>query len=101
MGRPKKERPEGVDLKPWTIREVSNEARNAARIGAKKEGKSLGQWVEASILNSLKKSTNQKTEVSNPADVVDVVKLLSDKIDKLSGEINEINKPWWDKIRGK
>lgn len=49
-------------VKPWTIKNVSPEARNAAIAAAEREKKDLGPWIGAAILRTIK--TDRETDRS-------------------------------------
>lgn len=40
--------------KPWTIKNISWEARNAAIAASDREGLTIGAWLERAILNTIK-----------------------------------------------
>lgn len=82
----------------WAVRDVSHEARTAAKLCAKKDRTPLGEWVSNAILQNAKKSRESKKEIARPEDVMDHLKTMFDKIEKLS---NRMEKPWWEKILGK
>ena len=44
---------------PWAIRSVSLEARNAATAAARREGLSLGEWIDRAIRQQVKAERNQ------------------------------------------
>lgn len=83
----------------WTVRDVPNEARNAARLYAKKEGKSLGLWLGETILKGCGRADKQPRNLARPSD--DIMKSLQEMHARMDQLSNTISKSWWDKVRGK
>lgn len=91
-GRPKKVA--AVDLARWTIL-VPWETRISVTKAAERQQKSLNAWIDKALLDASRGELMQKREVAKPEDVMDVIKQMSEKIDKIK---EEVNKPWWKKI---
>lgn len=67
----------------WSLRNMSPEVINAAKIAAKRDNEFVSVWVSKTIMNAAQQSLKSKREVAKPEDILSVVKDLSDKIDKL------------------
>lgn len=91
-GRPKKVA--AVDLARWTIL-VPWETRISVTKAAERQHKSLNAWIDKALLDASRGELTQKREVAKPEDVMDVIKQMSEKLDKIK---EEVNKPWWKKI---
>jgi hypothetical protein len=91
-GRPKKT--DSVELSRWTIL-VPWETRSSATKAAERSGKAINVWLDTALLEASRGELTKKREVAKPEDVMDVIKALSDKMDKIT---EEVNKPWWKKI---
>lgn len=95
-GRPKKVA--AVDLTRWTII-VPWETRIAVDKAAKRENRNLSDWINAALLKEAQGVLTAKREVAKPEDVMDVIKSMAEKLDRLSDKVNERNKPWWRKFK--
>lgn len=96
VGRPKKVA--SVDLSRWTII-IPWETRVAVTKSAEREKMPLNDWIGNALLEASRDVLSAKREVAKPEDVMDVIKNMADKIDKLSDRVNESNKPWWKRSR--
>lgn len=91
-GRPKKVA--AVDLSRWTII-VPWETRIAVTKAAERDNVNLNEWINEVLLKEARGVLTGKREIAKPEDVLDVIKGMADKLDKLS---SEVNKPWWKRI---
>lgn len=91
-GRPKKIA--AVDLSRWTIL-VPWETRISVTKAAERNKVSLNDWIDRALLNASREVLTEKREVAKPEDVMDVIKNMAEKLDKLS---DKVNKPWWKRI---
>lgn len=89
----------------FTVRDVSEEAKNAVRIYARKAKKTQGKWLEEIILKAAKETFSKTTDVARLEDVSDIIKEMSDRIkgleslsDKVEELSNRANKPWWRRL---
>lgn len=48
------------DIKPWTVKGVSPETRNAAIAAAQREGMVMGEWLARAILGQVQAERNAK-----------------------------------------
>lgn len=92
-GRPKKVA--AVDLSRWTIL-VPWETRIAVTKAAERNGVSLNEWINEALIKESRGVLTEKREIAKPEDVLDVIKALSEKVDKIT---REVNKPWWKKFK--
>lgn len=53
--------PDGRSAYTWVVDGVSPEAQEAARVGAEREGTSLGEWTQAVILQAAKARSGYRT----------------------------------------
>lgn len=53
------------DPKPWSIRGVHPEVRNAALAAAKCNGVTIGEWLDRAIRSHIKIGRNPKENLSN------------------------------------
>lgn len=79
----------------WAVRGVTQEARNAAKIAAKKSGNSLGAWLPRKIIEIAQPElTTRSKAVARQEDVFDILENLSNKFEKdfsdLRGQIEDI-----------
>jgi len=70
------------DPKPWSIRGVHPEVRNAALAAAKREGVTIGEWLDRAIRLHVQSSRKQGENTSNNAvrqasDLSDAERLVS------------------------
>lgn len=70
------------DPKPWSIRGVHPEVRNAALAAAKREGVTIGEWLDRAIRSHVKGGRKQGQNVSDNAvrrvaDLSDAERLVS------------------------
>ncbi|KXV02385.1 hypothetical protein [Acetobacter cerevisiae] len=70
------------DPKPWSIRGVHPEVRNAALAAAKREGVTIGEWLDRAIRSQVKSVRKQGENVSDnavrqAADLSDAERLVS------------------------
>jgi hypothetical protein len=91
-GRPKKVA--AIDLTRWTIL-VPWETRTSVTKAAEREGNNLNTWIDNALLNASREVLVGKKEIAKPEDVMDVIKQMAEKIDKLS---DKVNMPWWKRI---
>lgn len=68
----------------WSIRGVRYETRIASKKAAKKENKKLFEWVEEKLNEAAHQVLSRKPLPAKPDNVIDILKSLSDKIEKLS-----------------
>ena len=79
----------------WAVRGVSQEAKNAAKIAAKKSATSLGVWLSRKIIEAAQAELTDKSKViARQEDVFDILENLSNKFDRdlseLRGQIQEM-----------
>lgn len=91
-GRPKKS--SVVDLSRWTIL-IPWETRVAVTKAATRANIPLNDWLDKVLIQTSREALTGKQEIAKPDDVLDVIKQMADKIDKLT---DKVNKPWWKKI---
>jgi hypothetical protein len=91
-GRPKKVA--AVDLARWTIL-IPWETRISVTKAAERQQKSLNEWIDKALLDASRNVLVGKREVAKPEDVMDVIKQMAEKIDKLS---DKVDKPWWKRM---
>jgi hypothetical protein len=91
-GRPKKIA--AVDLARWTIL-IPWETRISVTKAAERQQKSLNEWIDKALLDASRDVLVGKREVAKPEDVMDVMKQMAEKIDKLSDKVNQ---PWWKRM---
>ncbi len=91
-GRPKKVA--AVDLARWTIL-IPWETRISVTKAAERQQKSLNEWIDKALLDASRDVLVGKREVAKPEDVMDVMKQMAEKIDKLSDKVNQ---PWWKRM---
>jgi len=91
-GRPKKVA--AVDLARWTIL-IPWETRISVTKAAERQQKSLNEWIDKALLDASRDVLVGKREVAKPEDVMDVMKQMAEKIDKLS---DKVDKPWWKRM---
>jgi len=70
------------DPKPWSIRGVHPEVRNAALAAAKREGVTIGEWLDRAIRSHVRSGRKQEENVSDNAvrqvaDLSDAERLVS------------------------
>lgn len=70
------------DPKPWSIRGVHPEVRNAALAAAKREGITIGEWLDRAIRSHVKSARKQgentlDNTVRQAADLSDAERLVS------------------------
>lgn len=53
-------------FKPWTIKSVANEVRDLANIAARREGLTVGQWLERVIRAATTESDGRSLTLSPP-----------------------------------
>jgi len=88
-----------LTLSTWTVRDVPNESRNAARMYSKKEGKPLGLWIGEAILKACGRADKQPRNLARPShDIMEALLEMQNRMDKMS---ETINKPWWERVIGK
>lgn len=54
------------DVKPWTVRGVPPEVRNAALSAAKRSGMGVGEWLDRAIRHYVQHEKNAALETSQP-----------------------------------
>jgi len=91
-GRPKKVA--AVDLSRWTIL-VPWETRISVTKAAERNGANLNEWIDKTLLKESREVLMGKREIAKPEDVMDVIKNMAEKLDKLS---DKVDKPWWKRI---
>jgi len=74
--------------KPWSIRGVHPEVRNAALAAAKRDGMTIGEWLDRAIRSHVKSNNNPRetlsdNSVQHATDLSDAERLVS-MIAKLS-----------------
>ena len=62
-------------MQPWTIKSMSTEARDMAVIAARREGLTVGQWLERVIREAASDRSAVVVNKSAPANPFDVVRL--------------------------
>jgi len=76
-----------AETKPWTIKGISWEVRNAAIAAADRQHATIGEWVSRAVLGQVQAETNQSRAVvdpqadhsaprSDPADGLDTIERL-------------------------
>ena len=66
----------------WAVRGVSHEARNAAKMAARKSQDSLGSWVSRKILEAAQAELRDgKQEIARQEDVLNILETLSNKFE--------------------
>ena len=93
----------------WAVRGVSQEAKNAAKIAAKKSATSLGVWLSRKIIEAAQTELTEKSRaITRQEDVFDILENLSNKFDKdlsgLRGQIEEMKsqkRPWLQSLFNK
>lgn len=55
------------DVKPWTVRGVPPEVRNAALSAAKRSGMGVGEWLDRAIRHYVQHEKNGSLETTKPA----------------------------------
>ena len=91
-GRPKKVA--AVDLSRWTIL-VPWETRISVTKAAERNRDNLNEWIDKALLDASRDVLVGKREIAKPEDVMDVIKKMAEKLDKLS---DKVDKPWWKRI---
>lgn len=111
-------RPKSVDettSAPWTIRGVNNETRTAVKKAAKKDGLTVGEWVDRTLLDAAKSTLGTD---GKPKDVGPTIEeMMSDfmknyaasqqdqesRMNAIQTEIDKINeyrsKSWFQRLR--
>lgn len=56
----------GDEVKPWTVRGVPPEVRNAALSAAKRSGMGVGDWLDRAIRHYVQHEKNAALETSQP-----------------------------------
>lgn len=78
----------------WGIRGVSRDARNAAKINARKEGVSIGEWLETAIWEQAK--AQKPSAVGNTLE--DTLKVLTETLERQNTRLDKLetskNKSW-------
>jgi hypothetical protein len=64
-------------MQPWTIKSMSTEARNVAVIAARREGLTVGQWLERVIREAASDRSDLVANKSAPVDVVRLAPLVA------------------------
>lgn len=82
----------------WMIRNFPIEVKSAVNMAAKKQRKSIPEWVSPILLIEAQNQLTGKQEIAKPEDVADVLKEVFNKLEELS---NKVNKPFWMKLLGK
>lgn len=54
------------DVKPWTVRGVPPEVRNAALSAAKRSGMGVGEWLDRAIRHYVQHEKNASLEAQQP-----------------------------------
>lgn len=68
------------DIKPWTIKGIPPEARNAAIAAADREKMNIGEWIERAILTAIKSDRQlQLVElpVKHQSDIGEIERLVA------------------------
>jgi len=94
-GRPKKV--SAVDLSRWTIL-VPWETRISVTKAAERNNVPLNDWINKALIKESREVLMGKRELAKPEDVMDVIKNMAEKLDKLSDKVNESNKPLWKRV---
>ena len=84
----------------WTIRGITSEAKNAAKMASKKADEFLGSWLSRKIIEAAHQDVTKKKDIAKQEDVYDILIKLSDRFDKeistLHKSIEEVKqKPNW------
>src|ERR1700685_2064882 len=53
---------------PWNVAGIAPEAREAARVSARREGLSVGEWLTRHILSDLRQETDTPPDASQAPD---------------------------------
>jgi len=91
-GRPKKVG--ALDLARWTIL-VPWETRSSVTKAAERQSMPLNEWIDKALLTASREVLVGKREVAKPEDVMDVIKQMAEKLDKIT---EKVNKPWWKRL---
>lgn len=84
---------------PWAIRGVTAEARNAATTSARREGLTLGEWIDRAIRDQVK---NARHEVPAPT-LEDTLVKLTETLQKQNERLEAIEnrKGWLSRLFGR
>ena len=80
-----------LELARWTII-IPWETRISVTKAAGRQQKSLNTWIDSALLKASREVLVGKKEVAKPEDVMDVIKQMAEKLDKIT---EKVNKPWW------
>ena len=67
-----------ADPKPWSIRGVHPEVRNAALAEAKREGVTIGEWLDRAIRSHVKNVRKQGENMSDTERLVSMISRLAE-----------------------
>ncbi len=74
----------------WQVKGVSFETREAVKAAARKSGKTMGAWVNDTLQNTATAElTGQNTLPAHR---------LEEQLEALSGKIDAINRPFWERL---
>ena len=81
----------------WQVRGVTQEARNAAKMAARRCNEFVGAWVCRNILEAAQRDLGAKREVARPEDLHDTLKKMNDRLEQLAAKIEqrENSKSWF------
>lgn len=79
--------PEGT---PWSVKGVSPETREAVKKAARRANKTIGDWVD----EALRLAATESLKTQLPA------KRLEDQLEEISGKLDELRRPWWQRLFG-
>lgn len=79
------------DIKPWSIRGVSPEARNAAIAAANREKMAIGAWLDRAIRNQVQADRGRQTAPVSVSDTVRQTRQTNlDDVQKVVSMISEL-----------
>lgn len=77
--------------KPWTIKGIAVETRTAAKKAARREGMTLGAWVDRTLRESANTVLTGKSDVALPNEaIVEYLAELRNSQTKLMDQVNEL-----------
>lgn len=84
--------PEGT---PWSVKGVSPETREAVKRAARKSGKTMGEWIDEALRLAATDALKQEPQHPPP------MKRLEDQLAEITARLDELQRPWWQRIIGK
>lgn len=87
---PQKRKTSTTKNQAWQVKGVSPETREAVKQAARKTGKTIGQWVDETLhREAVADITGQK---NLPA------KRLEDQLSELNAKLDEMRRPFWQRL---